>query len=100
MLVSKCRAIMDSDVTSHFCLNHSKFKNLVSISPQDIHTADGSVISAIGKGDISIDLPLGEKCTVVTLKNTLYMPMMAFMLVSLNQITVSGLVVHFEGNMC
>jgi hypothetical protein len=37
-------------------------------TPQHIHTADGSAISAIGRGDVKINLPLGDKRTTVTLK--------------------------------
>jgi hypothetical protein len=42
------RAIVDLGATSHFCPDRFKFLNFVTISPQDIHTADGSTISAIG----------------------------------------------------
>jgi hypothetical protein len=44
--------------------------------------ADGSTISALGQGDIKIDLPLGNKYTTVTLRNTLYTPKMALTLLS------------------
>lgn len=40
------------------------------------------------------------KRTSVTLKDTLYAPMMAFMLISTNRIASAGLAVLFEGKMC
>lgn len=54
--VEKRGAIMDSGATSHFCPDRSKFSNFVTIPPQKIHTADGSTLDAIGRGDVDIDL--------------------------------------------
>lgn len=56
-------AIMDSGATAHFCPDRSKFANFVAIAPQDVQTADGSKVSAIGRGDVKLDLPLGDKRT-------------------------------------
>jgi hypothetical protein len=77
-------AIIDSGASAHFCPDRTKFKNFVSIPSQNIHTADGTTVSAIGRGDVSISLPLGSKWTSVTLKDMLYAPDMAFTLVSTN----------------
>jgi hypothetical protein len=54
----------------------------------------------IGRSDVKIDLPLGEKQTTVTLKNALYAPTMAFTVISTNCITLAGLAVLFKGWMC
>jgi hypothetical protein len=98
--VERRGAIIDSGATSHFCPDRSKFLTFTSIDPQSIHTADGSTISAIGRGDVKIDLPLGQKRTTVTLKDALYAPKMAFTLVATNRIAAVGFAVHFEGNLC
>jgi hypothetical protein len=65
-----------------------------------VHTADGSTLSAIGRGDVKVDLPLGDRRTSVVLKNALYAPTMAFTLISTNRITAAGMAVLFEGRMC
>jgi hypothetical protein len=98
--IKHCGAIVDSGVTSHFCPDRGKFLNYVTIEPQPIHTADGTTINTIGKGDVRLDLPLGNKQTTVTLKNALYVPKMAFTLISTNQIAAAGLAIHFEDKMC
>ena len=67
---------------------------------QDVQTADGSTISTIGRGDIKINLPLGNKTTGITLKNALYTPKMSLTLISTNCITSAGFTVQFEENMC
>ena len=58
--IEHCGAIVDSGATSHFCPDRSKFTSFVPITPQSVHTADGSSINAIGRGDVLIDLPLGN----------------------------------------
>jgi hypothetical protein len=98
--VERRGAIIDSGATSHFCPDHSKFINFTPIEPQEVYTADGSTISAIRRGDVQLDLPLGPKHTSVTLKDTLYTPKMAFTLISANCIAAAGLAVHFEDQMC
>jgi hypothetical protein len=98
--IEKRGAIVDLGAMSHFCPDWMRFLNFMSIPPQDIHTADGSTLSAIGQGDIKVELPLGQKKTTVTLKNALYAPKMAFTLISTNRITAAGLAVLFKGCMC
>jgi hypothetical protein len=98
--VERHGAIVDSGATSHFCPNRSKFTSFIQIEPQSVHTANGSSISATGRGDVQIDLPLGSTSTQVTLKDTLYTPKMAFTLISTNHIAAAGLAVHFEDKMC
>jgi hypothetical protein len=73
---------IDSGATSHFCPDCTKFITFEVIKAQDICMADRSTISALGRGDIKVDLPLGKKYTTVTLKNTLYTPKMALTLIS------------------
>jgi hypothetical protein len=92
--------IIDSGATSHFCPDCAKFITLEAIKAQDVHTADRSTISALGRGDIKVNLLLGNKYTTVTLKNTLYTPKMALTLISVHRITAAGFTVQFENDAC
>jgi hypothetical protein len=83
-------AIIDSGATSHFCPDRAKFITFTAIKPQDVRTADGTCISAVGQGDVQIELPLGEARTTVTLRNMLYMPKMVLTLISTHHITAAG----------
>jgi hypothetical protein len=67
-----------------FFPDHAKFITFEAMKAQDVHTADGSTISALGQGDIKVDLLLSNKYTTVTLKNTLYTPRMALTLISVH----------------
>jgi hypothetical protein len=93
-------AIIDSGSSSHFCPDRTKFRNFVSIEPQEIHMADGSITSATGKGDVELNLPNGEGQTKVTLKNTLYVPKMTNTLISTNRMTAAGFSVIFKDKLC
>jgi hypothetical protein len=62
--------------------------------------ADRTTISALRQGDIKLDLPLGNKYTTVTLKNTLYTPRMVLTLISAHQITTAGFTVQFANDAC
>jgi hypothetical protein len=62
--------------------------------------ADGTTISALGQGDIKVDLLLGNKYTTVTLRNTLYTLKMALTLISVHQITTACFTVPFKNDAC
>ena len=70
-IINNAVAIIDSGATSHFCPDWSNFITFSDIPPQDVCTANGSTISAIGRGDIKINLLLGNQMTEVMLKNAL-----------------------------
>src|SRR5882762_8714080 len=93
-------AIIDSGASAHFCPDRAKFTDFTAINPLEVRTADGSSISATGRGNVRIELPLGAERTAVTLKDVLYTPKMAFTLISTNRITAAGFALHFEDRMC
>jgi hypothetical protein len=98
--VGQGSTIIDSGATSHFCPDHTKFITFEAIKAQDICTADRSTISALGWGDIKVGLPLGNKYTTATPKNTLYTPKMVLTLISAHQITAAGFTIQFENDTC
>jgi hypothetical protein len=53
--VGRGGTIIDSGATSHFCPDCAKFITFEAIKAQDVHTADGTTISALGRGDIKVD---------------------------------------------
>jgi hypothetical protein len=68
-----CGAIVDSGAMSHFCADKSKLLNFQSID-KPVTAADGHSFRALGVGNITIELPNGQKRTTITLKDTLYTP--------------------------
>ena len=80
------RSIVDSGTSRHFSPERSKFLNYEEFSNSEpIRAVDGRTFSALGKGDLKIYLPNGsQKPTLITLKNVLYSPNMAFTLISVS----------------
>ncbi|KAF8834172.1 hypothetical protein BDN67DRAFT_872667, partial [Paxillus ammoniavirescens] len=64
--------------------------------PKPICIADGRTLHTIGQGDIMIDVPNGQACSCVALKNALYAPDIAFTLISTSCIVNAGMTVLME----
>ena len=81
--VSKSRlgTCMDSGASRDYCPNHSKFSNYRNIH-REITMADGRTLTAIGMGDLHIELSNRPEKTKVTFKNAIHTPSMAFTLIS------------------
>jgi hypothetical protein len=84
--------ILDSGASCHFSPDCPQFRNYEEhLSPEPIRAADGQTFSAVGKGNIQIELPNGDqKPTPITLKNAYYSPHMAFTLMSVSCIDQAG----------
>jgi hypothetical protein len=54
----------------------------------------------LGWGTSKVDLPLGNKYTTITLKNTLYTPKMVLTLISAHRIAAAGFAVQFKSDTC
>jgi hypothetical protein len=96
--VGRGGTIIDSGTTSHFCPDRAKFITFEAMKTQEVRMADRSTISALGRGDIKVNLLLGNMYTTVTLKNTLYTPKMALTLISVHRITAVGFTIQFEND--
>lgn len=91
--------VIDSGATSHFESNKANFANFRIIVPRPINTADGRVIHATGMGDVRIKVPNQSGQTDITLKDTLYVPDMSTLLISVAKMTKAGYKVTFA-NKC
>ncbi|KAG6872183.1 hypothetical protein C0995_012227 [Termitomyces sp. Mi166 len=50
--------IIDCSASSHFSASHKKFLNYQEINPESVCATDGCTLSAIGRGDLHICLPM------------------------------------------
>jgi len=94
--------IVDCGASSHFSPDKFKFVNFQAISPEPIRAADGHTFSAIGCGDLVVNLPMhnGENGPSVTLKQVYYAPKMAFTLVSVACLDKAGCSLVIEDGRC
>jgi hypothetical protein len=58
--------ILDSGASRHFSPDCSRFLNYQEIKPEPIRAADGRTFSALGKGDLKIELPNGDQKPTIT----------------------------------
>ena len=83
--------LYDSGATRHMSGFCHRFLNFVEIVPKPISTADKQTFSAMGKGDMYINIPNGDlPPSKILLKDVLYAPTMAVTLVSISRITAAG----------
>ena len=62
--------------------------------------ADGCLLSAIGMGDLHIELPNGSGKMKAIFKNAVHAPEMAFMLIFISQLDKAGYSITFDKGMC
>ena len=94
---SKCGVIVDSGMSSQICPDKLKFINLRPLEGQNIHTTNDRVILACGIGDVSIELSNSSGKTKCVLKDTIYVPEMAFTLISLAHLDLLNCSTTFMG---
>jgi hypothetical protein len=71
------------------------------VNPEPIKAADGRTFSAVGKGDIQVELPNGDqKPTLIMLKNMYYSPHMAFTLMSVSCVDRAGFSLFIKSGTC
>ena len=90
---------MDSGMSQNYCPDHTKFTNYKEVH-REITMADGRSLTAIGMGDLHIELPNGSRKTKVTFKNAMHAPSMAFTLISISRLDKAGYSVLFSKGMC
>ena len=90
---------VDSGASNSYSPDRTKFSNYREID-QDITTVDGCVMKVIGMGDLHLELPNRSKTMKVTFKNVVHLPTMAFTLLSISKLNISGHKGTFYKQMC
>ena len=96
---SRLGTCIDSGVSKDYCPDCTKFTNYKSVQ-RNITTADRRTLSAIGIGDLHLDLPNGSEKTSITFKNAVHAPDMAFTLISISHLNKASFSVTFNKGMC
>ena len=93
--------LYDSGTSRHMSGFFHRFINYSKVEPIPIITADKRTFQAIGKGDMYVYLPNGDKPNSrILLKDVLYTPRMGITLVSISRIAKAGSTVVFTGSVC
>lgn len=93
--------ILDSGATCHISGQRNAFSPFNANHREIVTMANGSHVTAMGKGDIRIQL-LNEsnETTLVTMKDVLYIPGVNTNLVSVKKLTENGLSINFDHRKC
>jgi hypothetical protein len=81
------RFVVDSGASNHMCGNRQYFQSLTPITPRDITSASGHLLTATHIGSVHFSTEAGGRRI---LNNVLYVPGLRTDLLSINQITDSG----------
>ena len=91
--------LYDSGASRHMSPYRDRFINFVSIVPKAITAANKLAFDASGRGDMEIEVPLGNgKSSKVLLRDVLYAQEMGVTLVSISRITAAGHKAVFDGS--
>ena len=92
--------LYDSGCTNHISPYRQKFENFVRIPPRVFRAANQQNFSAIGKGDLLIDVPDGDDYSRLRLRNVLFSSDVAYTLVSIGRLDEGGFIAHFGHGKC
>ena len=98
--IEKCGAIVNSRASSHFCPDHNRFTVFTPIPPKPVKITNGQSIFSMGKGDMVIELPKGNKRSNITPKDTLYVPDIVLTLILTTCIVKAGFTINMQGDWC
>ena len=93
---------MDSGATSHMCYDCDMFTELNQSGPcEKLTLGDGSSLEVTGEGTVCIDMVLSDESERrCTLKRVLYIPKLAYNLVSVLRAAQMGKSVLFDDSTC
>ena len=86
---------IDSGATTHMSNNRSNFSSLVQISPIKVELGNRSIVTAIGKGTVTMRLTVNNRIITCSFENVLYIPKLGFQLISVSAIDKLGYVTQF-----
>jgi hypothetical protein len=94
--------IIDSGATCHMCHDESAFIEMEKLEkPIDITLGDGRTLKAIGRGKVVVKARLkGKSYKQVNLFDVLFVPGLAYNLVSVTRASEAGLITKFYDDIC
>jgi len=82
--------IFDSGTCCHISPYRDAFSNISDISPWSLRAANKQSFSAVGKGDMVIDVPNGSSISQLKLTEVLYSPEAGYTLVFIGHLDEAG----------
>ena len=99
-LISTQVEIFDSGTCCHISPYRDAFSNISDIPPRSLRAANKQSFSAVGKGDMVIDVPNGSSISQLKLTEVLYSPEAGYTLVSIGYLDEAGFTTTFANGKC
>lgn len=92
--------LYDSGASKHMSSRCEEFFNYTPIELKPVRAADKRTFDTVGKGDLRIEVPNGERSSSIVLRNVLHCPSVGPTLISVSKIAAAGATVIFRGATC
>ena len=92
--------IYDSSCFKHLTPYCDTLENFVKIPPKIFQAANKQTMSAVGMGEMIINVPNGADISQLRLTEVLYSPEVGYTLVSVGQLDEKGFKITFSGSKC
>lgn len=92
--------LFDLGVSCHISPHRDEFSTFKTITPQALKTANKQTFSAVGEGEVTLDLPNGATSSKLHLTEVLYSPEAGYTIISIRRLDVAGFTTTFANNKC
>jgi len=92
--------IYDSGCSKHLMPYRDTLENFIEIPPKTFQAANKQTMSAVGMGEMMIDVPNGADISQLRLTEVLYSPEVGYTLVSVSRLDEKGFKITFLGGKC
>lgn len=92
--------LYDSGTTRHITPFRDEMTNFVKIPPRSFSAANKSGFSAVGMGDLVVDVPNGVDTSKLQLTEVLYSPEVGYTLISIGRLDDAGYTTTFSNGTC
>ena len=93
--------IVDSGATTHMCNDKALFEELRNTESMRVTLGDGHVLEATGVGNVKLNMKLSDtKTKLCTLLEVLYVPGLAYNLLSVSKASEAGMTAVFSNSGC
>ena len=92
--------VYDSGSTRHLSPFREDLEKFTEISPKTFRAANKQSFSAVGKGELVVDVPNGTDSSKLRLTEVLYSPEVGYTLVSVGRLDENGFSANFSGGRC
>jgi len=92
--------LYDSGCANHISPYRNQFENFEKIAPRLFKAANQQTFSAVGKGDLVVNVPDGNTYTKLRLQDVLYSSNVGYTLVSIRRLNEAGFTALFGHGKC